>query len=144
MYDYLRRDLDGNPRPIHSYYGALNLDHNMREDYVYKNLVNGGKRTLRSGDGWEEYVVGECDHLYFSLRNEKFVDKIEDDTKDDFHVLTLVDGEEVEIRSKRDPSLSFVQKFLEIVVVPASMGEYEIINRRPGTVIVEHKTLLKR
>ena len=144
MYDYLRRDLDGNPRPIHSYYGALNLDRDMREDYVYKNLVNGGKRTLRSGDGWEEYVVGECDRLYFSLRNEKFVDKIEDNTNDDFHVLTLVDGEEVEIRSKRDPSLSFVQKFLEIVVVPASMGEYEIVNRKPGTVIVEHKTLLKR
>lgn len=144
MYDYLRRDLDGNPRPIHSYYGALNLDRDMREDYVYKNLVNGGKRTLRSGDGWEEYVVGECDRLYFSLRNEKFVDKIEDDTNDDFHVMTLVDGEEVLIRSKRDPSLSFIQKFLEIVVVPASMGEYEIINRKPGTVIVEHKTLLKR
>ena len=144
MYDYLRKDLDDNPRPIHSYYGEMNLNRDMREDYVKANLVNGGKRTLRSGDGFEEYVVGECDRLYFSLRNEKFVDRIEDDTKDDFHVLTLVDGEEVEIRSKKDPSLSFVQNFLEIVVVPASFGEYEIINRKAGTVVVEHKTLLKR
>ncbi|MCI8389015.1 MAG: phosphoheptose isomerase [Clostridiales bacterium] len=144
MYDYLRKDLDGNPRPIHSYYGEMNLNRDMREDYVYDNLVNGNKRTLRSGDGWEEYVVGECDRLYFSLRNEKFVEKIEDNTNDDFHVLTLVDGEEVEIRSKKDPSLSFTQKFLDIVVVPASMGEYEIINKKPGTVVVEHKTMLKR
>ena len=144
MYDYLRKDLDGNPRPIHSYYGELNLNRDMREDYVYANLVNGGKRTLRKGEDWEEYVVGECDRLYFSLRNEKFVDKIEDDTADDFHVLTLVDGEEVEIRSKKDPSLSFTQHFMEIVVVPAAMGEYEIINKKPGTVIVEHKTMLKR
>lgn len=144
MYDYLRKDLDGNPRPIHSYYGEMNLNRDMREEYVKENLVNGGKRTLRSGDGWEEYVVGECDRLYFSLRNEKFGEKIEDDTKDDFHVLTLVDGEEVEIRSKKDPSLSFTQHFLDIVVVPASFGEYEVINKKPGTVIVEHKTQLKR
>lgn len=144
MYDYLRKDLDGNPRPIHSYYGEMNLNRDMREDYVKANLVNGNKRTLRSGDGWEEYVVGECDRLYFSLRNEKFGEKIEDDTKDDFHVLTLVDGEEVEIRSKNDPTLSFTQHFLDIVVVPASFGEYEIINKKPGTVIVEHKTQLKR
>lgn len=144
MYDYLRKDLDGNPRPIHSYYGEMNLNRDMREDYVKANLVNGGKRTLRSGDGWEEYVVGECDRLYFSLRNEKFGEKIEDNTNDDFHVLTLVDGEEVEIRSKKDPSLSFTQHFLDIIVVPASFGEYEIINNKPGTVIVEHKTMLKR
>lgn len=144
MYDYLRKDLDGNPRPIHSYYGEMNLNRDMREDYVKANLVNGGKRTLRSGEGWEEYVVGECDRLYFSLRNEKFGEKIEDDTKDDFHVLTLVDGEEVEIRSKKDPSLSFTQHFLDIVVVPASFGEYEIVNKKPGTIIVEHKTMLKR
>ncbi|MBQ2707250.1 MAG: phosphoheptose isomerase, partial [Clostridia bacterium] len=129
---------------IHSYYGEMNLNRDMREDYVYANLVNGGKRTLRKGEDWEEYIVGECDRLYFSLRNEKFVEKIEDNTADDFHVLTLVDGEEVEIRSKKDPSLSFTQHFMEIVVVPASMGEYEIINKKPGTVIVEHKTMLKR
>ena len=77
-------------------------------------------------------------------QTEKFVEKIEDNTAGDFHVLTLVDGEEVEIRSKKDPSLSFTQHFMEIVVVPASMGEYEIVNKKPGTVIVEHKTMLKR
>ncbi len=144
MYDYLRKDLDGNPRPIHSYYGELNLNRDMREDYVYANLVNGGKRVLREGEGWSEYIVGECDRLYFSLRNEKFIDSISDNTNGDFHVLTLVDGEEVEIRSKSNPELSFTQNFCEIVVVPASFGEYEIINKKPGTVVVEHKTMLKR
>lgn len=143
MYDYLRLDLDGNPRPIHSYYGEMNLNHDMRADYVNANLVNGRKRTLRSGEGWEEYVVGECDQLYFSLRNERFTDKIEDDTVDNFHVLTLVDGEEIEVRSKSDPTLRYEQKFLDMVVVPASMGEYEIINKKPGTVVTLHKTLLK-
>lgn len=144
MYDYLRRDLDGNPRPIHSYFGSINLNRSMTEDYVKANLVNGRRRTLRSSEDWEELVVGECDQLYFSLRNLKFVDRMEDDTDGDFHVLALVDGESITVRSKKDPSLSFDMNYLDMVVVPAAMGDYELINNKPGTWITVHKTLLKR
>lgn len=144
MYDYLRRDLDGNPRPIHSYFGSLNLNRDMKEDYVRANLVNGRRRVLRSGTDWEELVVGECDQLYFSLRNLKFVDGMEDNTDGDFHVLALVDGESITVRSKKDPSLHFDMNYLDMVVVPASMGEYELINNKPGTWITVHKTMLKR
>ena len=144
MYDYLRKDLDGNPRPIHSYFGSLNLNRDMKEDYVRANLVNGRRRVLRSGTDWEALVVGECDQLYFSLRNLKFVDGMEDNTDGDFHVLALVDGESITVRSKKDPSLHFDMNYLDMVVVPASMGEYELINNKPGTWITVHKTMLKR
>lgn len=144
MYDYLRKDLDGNPRPIHSYFGALNLNREMKEDYVRAHLVNGNRRVLRSGDGWQELVVGECEQLYFSLRNLKFVNEMQDDTDGDFHVLALVDGESITVRSKADHSLHFDLNFLDIVVVPASMGKYELINNKPGTWITVHKTMLKR
>ena len=144
MYDYLRKDLDGNPRPIHSYCGSLNLNHNMKEDYVKEHLVNGNRRVLRSGNDWQELVVGECDQLYFSLRNLKFTDGMEDNTNGDFHVLDLVDGESITVRSKKDPSLHFDMNYLDMVVVPAGMGEYELINNKPGTWITVHKTMLKR
>ena len=75
----------------------------VRADWVDQNLVNGGRRTLRKGKDWEEFVVGEHELLYFSLRNERFVTAIEDDTAGDFHVLTLVDGEQVLVRSKTKP-----------------------------------------
>jgi len=149
MYDYLRRDLDGNPRPIHSYYGSLNLNHNMKEDYVKANLVNGRKRVLREDAEGQEWVVGECDQLYFSLRNLCFGDHFTDDTKrynadGDFCVLALIDGEDVTVRSLDDPSLSFDMKFMDMVVIPANMGRYELVNNKPGTKIVMHKTMLKR
>ncbi|HHT54781.1 MAG TPA: phosphoheptose isomerase [Clostridiales bacterium] len=144
MYDYLRSDLDGKPRPIHSYYGSINLNRAMREDYVRANLVNGRRRTLRSGEDWEEIVVGECDQLYFSLRNLRFGEYMTDNTNGDFHVLTLVDGERVTVRSRRDPSLKYDMNYLDVIVVPATFGEYELINGRPGTRIVLHKTMLKR
>jgi mannose-6-phosphate isomerase class I len=144
MYDYLRKDLDGKPRPIHSYFGSANLNRKITEDYAEANLVNGRKRTLRSGADWDEIVVGECDQLYFSLRNLRFGDIMTDDTNGDFHVLSLVDGECVTVRSKKDPSLKFDMNYLDIIVVPASLGEYELINGKPGTRIVMHKTMLKR
>lgn len=143
MYDYLRKDLDGKPRPIHTYFGNINLNRGMTEDYVEKNLVNGGYRVVREEGDAKEVVVGECDQLYFSLRNLIFGDYMTDDTKGDFHVLALVDGEDVTVRSKKDPSRKFDMKYLDIVVVPADFGEYELINNKPETWTTIHKTLLK-
>ena len=108
------------------------------------HLVNGGYRVIREEGDAKEIVVGECEQLYFSLRNLIFGDFMTDDTKGDFHVLALVDGEDVTVRSKKDPDLKFDLKFMDIVVVPASFGEYEIVNNRPGTWTTVHKTLLKR
>ena len=48
MYDYVRKDLDGNPRPIHTYHGDQVLDRSRTADWVDQNLVNGGRRTLRT------------------------------------------------------------------------------------------------
>ena len=144
MYDYLRKDLDGKPRPIHTYFGNINLNRAMMQDYVEGHLVNGGYRVVREeGDG-KEVVVGECEQLYFSLRNLIFGNYMTDNTNGDFHVLALVDGEDVTVRSRKDPSLKFDMKYLDIVVVPAAFGEYEIINNRPETWTTIHKTLLKR
>lgn len=142
MYDYLRKDFDGAPRPIHTYHGDKVLDRDRNATWVKQNLVQ-PNRTVAKGEDWEEYIVGEHDLLYFSLRNLKFVDRAQQDTKGSFHVLTLVDGEQVLVRSKTNPEYSFVQNYLDIVVVPADMGEYEIINLKPGTTAIEHKTVLK-
>lgn len=145
MYDYLRKDLDGKPRPIHTYFGNINLNRGMTEEYVESHLVNGGYRVVREEGDAKEVVVGECEQLYFSLRDLIFGDYMEDDTKgEDFHVLALVNGEDVTVRSKKDPSLSFRMNYLDIVVVPASFGAYELVNNRPGTWTTIHKTLLKR
>ena len=143
MYDYVRKDLDGNTRPIHTYHGDQVLNRGCKAGWVEKNLVNGGKRTLRKGEDWEEYIVGEHELLYFSLRNERFETVIEDDTYGDFHVLALVDGEQAIIRSKTNPSRFFRQNYLDIVVIPADFGPYEIINGKTGTTCIEHKTMLK-
>jgi len=141
LYDYLRLDLDGKPRPIHSYYGQSVLQVSRREKWVKENLVQ-QPRLIRHGEGWAEYIVGEHDLIYFSLRRLEFENEIECDTQGIFHVLTLVDGEKVMVQSKENPDLCYEQNWLDIVVVPADVGKYIIKNLGNQPVCI-HKTQLK-
>ena len=141
LYDYLRKDLDGNPRPIHSIHGKNVLVTDRRRSKI-DGWLRPKPRTIREGNGWKEEIVGECELIYFSLRRLSFDHSISDCTNGKFHVLTLVEGDEVLVYSKADPTCCFHQKFMDVVVVPASMGEYGIINLGITPCKV-HKTLLR-
>lgn len=141
LYDYLRPDFDGKPRPIHTWHGERNLCRERRTEWVRRNIVQ-QPREVRSGEGWAEYIVGEHDLLYFTLRRLEFEKQIEDDTCGKFHVLTLVDGERIRIRSAADPDRYFDAEYMDMVVVPADMGRYVIENLRSEPICV-HKTMLR-
>ena len=140
MYDYLRKDLDGNPRPIHSYHGERVLDYSRNADWVSENLVQ-QPRIVRENEDFVETIVGQHNLLYFSLRNVRFANRFTDETTDRFHVLVLVEGERCMIRSLTDPDKYFVQDYLEMVIVPACFGPYEVVNMGVG-IVTMHKTLL--
>ncbi len=141
LYDYLRKDLDGFPRPIHTYHGEKVLRKERNHEWVKNNIVVAPK-VAREDEYGRELILGEHDLLYFSLRQLEFEEEIYDDTKGVFHVLSLVDGENVVIESVDNPEYNFTQKFMDIVVVPANMGKYRIRNLGNHPVKV-HKTLLK-
>ena len=141
MYDYLRLDLDGIPRPIHTYHGTNVLRTERNAEWVRNNVAR-ESYVLREGEGWKEKILGEHELLYFSLRHLEFEKEIEDDTNGKFQVLSLVDGQSVIIESIDHPEFSYVQNYLDIVVVPASVGRYRIRNLADCPVIV-HKTTLK-
>ena len=88
LYDYLRPDLDGKPRPIHTWHGERVLDFSRRTSAIHGTIVH-EPRLVRKGDDWAEYIVGECEELYFSLRRLEFEKTIEDNTNGKFVVLTL-------------------------------------------------------
>ncbi|RCX09970.1 mannose-6-phosphate isomerase class I [Anaerobacterium chartisolvens] len=141
MYDYMRKDLDGNLRPIHTFHGDKVLRRDFKESWVKANLIQ-KPRVIREGTGFEETIVGQHDLIYFSLRNVRFFEKYEDETTDRFHVLVLVEGEKCLIRSLTNPDRCFEQNYLDMVIVPAGFGPYEVINKGVGKVTI-HKTLLK-
>ena len=141
MYDYLRLDFDGKQRPIHTKLGKENVAQDRRTSWIRENVVQ-KPRFVRGVPGQGECILGEHELMYISLRRLEFDRAIEDDTRGRFHVLTLVDGEKVRIRSKACPERFYDAEFMDIVVVPASLGEYEIVNLGAGPARV-HKTMLK-
>ena len=141
MYDYLRADLDGIPRPIHIWHGERVLCRDRTTKWIKKNLIQ-EPALVREGKGWAEYIIGEHELLYFSLRRLEFEKTIDDNTQGKFHVLTLVDGEKVIVQSTEYPERSYTQNYLDIIIVPANMGKYSIINLGNQPVCI-HKTILK-
>lgn len=143
MYDYQRIDPQtGSPRPIHLKMASEVIHPERTKKWVHDNVVNHGG-LVRKGKDWKEIIVGEHDLLYFSLRNLIFNTEIEDDTDGLFHVLSLVDGENVKVSSNTNPKNYYIMNSLDIVVIPASLGCYKIENLGVGTVTI-HKTHLKR
>ena len=147
MYDYLRLDFDGKQRPIHTHLGELNVRQDRRTSVIHDpaspEYIVQKPRLDASGDGWEEYILGENPQMYISLRRLEFEKCCEQDTKGErFHVLTLVDGEKVRVRSVEHPERHFDMDFMEIVCVPADMGKYVIENLGKEPIRI-HKTCLR-
>ena len=57
-----------------------------------------------------------------------FEEAVEDDTDGRFHVLNLVEGEEVEIETEAGDVHALA--YAETIVVPASVGAYRVRRRR--------------
>ena len=147
MYDYLRLDFDGKQRPIHTHLGELNVRQDRRYSVIHDpkspEYIVQKPRLDCEGDGWQEYILGENPQMYISLRRLEFEKCCEQDTKGEkFHVLTLVDGDHVRIRSVEHPERHFDLDFMEIACVPADMGKYVIENLGKEPIRV-HKTCLR-
>lgn len=147
MYDYLRLDFDGKQRPIHTHLGELNVRQDRRYSVIHDpespEYIVQKPRLDCEGEGWKENILGENPQMYISLRRLEFEKTCEQDTKGEkFHVLTLVDGEHIRIRSVEHPERYFDLDFMEIACVPASMGKYVIENLGKEPIRV-HKTCLR-
>ena len=147
MYDYLRLDFDGKQRPIHTHLGERNVRQDRRYSVIHDpaspEYIVQQPRLDCEGNGWKEFILGENPQMYISLRRLEFEKACEQDTHGEkFHVLTLVDGDHIRIRSADHPERYFDLDFMEIACVPASMGKYVIENLGKEPISV-HKTCLR-
>jgi mannose-6-phosphate isomerase class I len=131
FYDYLRPDLNGKLREIHSGHAFRMLHKYPHRDtrWVKKNLIQ-KPRCIRRGKDCAEYVLGRRKDLVFEVRRFEFSTAVEDDTQGVPHVLSLVEGDAVSIRPLAFPDREFALPFSETAVVPACTGKYVILN--PG------------
>ncbi|WP_282794450.1 hypothetical protein [Streptomyces sp. CC224B] len=125
FYDWLRPDADGRPRPLPYEHGLANLDTARRGTAVARDLVQ-EPRVLRSAPGRREELLGALPEMFYEVRRW-CLDAgavADDDTAGRFHVLNVVEGAGVELRTAagdRHPLAG-----AETLTVPAAVGPYRI------------------
>ncbi|MBS6952949.1 MAG: class I mannose-6-phosphate isomerase [Enterocloster asparagiformis] len=143
VYDYNRKDKDGNTRPIHTK-NAEQVLHFERDSKWVRDNIAIDPILIGEGEGYKEYVVGRTELMYYETR------RIEMDThavyegknNGQFTVVTVVDGEQVKIYSKSRPEFSYTANFLDIVTIPADIDDY-VIEAQSYQPAVVHKVILR-
>ena len=124
FYDWLRR-AGGRQRPVHVDHAFRNLDPARSGDAVAERLVQ-RPRVEHEGDGWHEEVIGRLPEMFFEVRRLVLADGAvaEQDTDGRFHVLTLVEGDRVVLRTAAGDEHPL--HYAETIAVPAAVGRYTV------------------
>lgn len=143
IYDYTRLDITGKPRPLHTKLAEQVLDFERDAEWVMKNIAFPPK-LLCEGVGWREFLVGQYDCIYFETHRVEMTtgSRYVGDNGEGFSVITIVDGEVARIQAIDDPNCYYDARYLDVILVPASMRRYEVLatGRQP---VVLHKALVR-
>jgi mannose-6-phosphate isomerase class I len=125
MYDWVRLDLDGNPRPINIDHAFNNLDFSRKGERVQQELIS-KPSIINEGEDWQiVHLPTHADHFYDVQRLE-FDTQIAQQTADSCHVLMLVEGEHIRIITADGTIQQYA--YAETFVVPAAAGSYQLFN----------------
>lgn len=132
MYDWVRPDLDGKPRPLNIDRGLDNLLFEPSGDKVYVELIS-QRIELESNADYELYhLPTHRQHLY-DIHRYVIKTEVEVMTQGKAHVLSLVEGVRIVIVIG---DVSFTYNYAETIVIPAAAIRYKMINLSDGPAMV--------
>ena len=125
LYDYLRRDLHGNLRPINIDRGFDNLYWDRRSDWVNEHLV-AKPNLVTSGPDWQEWVLMDVSYTFYVIHRVDFETSVEWEIDDTAYMINLVEGESVDVIGEN--GIKVPLSYLESMVVPARTGNVRCVN----------------
>lgn len=140
MYDWLRLDLDGKPRPLNIERGMENLDFSRSGKKVIDELIAKPIVLEEKNGHCVEHLKTHPEHLYdvHRLRLDPGA-TLDNNTKNQCHILSLVEGTEVEVTLQDELS---VYRYAETFVLPADVKTY-LLHNPTNEVIMLVKAFIK-
>ena len=124
MYDWMRKDLDGNPRPLNIARAMQNLNFEckgakVREEYISKQTI------IKQGNNWKIIQLSTHPLHFYEIYRLEFENRIDMKTNGQCHILNLVEGSKIKIITG---NRTMVIRYAETFVVPADAQKYQLIN----------------
>ncbi|MDM1293045.1 class I mannose-6-phosphate isomerase [Sphingobacterium sp. N143] len=133
MYDWVRPDLDGKPRPLNIERAFSNLNFTRKGDVVKRTLISQPADHELDVQSKKVHLPTHEDHFYAVCRYE-FEDGVNIETKGQCHIMMLVEGEAIALTTAN--GMEKVFHYAETFAVPAAANSYSLRNLGTGTVKV--------
>lgn len=122
MYDWLRLDLNGQPRPINIEHAFDNLYFDRQGDYVEQQLISHPVMEAEWPGGRKMKLPTHSEHFY-SIDRYEFTGRITIPTNGHSHCCMLVEGTHIIVNTgTRQQTFHYAETF----IVPAAAGEYQV------------------
>jgi mannose-6-phosphate isomerase class I len=128
MYDWLRLDLNGEPRAINIQHGFNNLRFEYNGSYVTDNLIS-KPAVIATGNDWEIFHLPTHKDHFYDVHRVEFDSQISLTSDDSCNVLMLVEGSSVMVSVDGE---SHVYHYAETFVIPAATKRYTLVNNGKG------------
>lgn len=125
MYDWLRLDLNGQPRDLNIERAFENLVFERQGEVIPREHLSRPRR-IAAGPGWQRFHLPTHPVHFYDVHRLEFVGRVEVETRGSPHVLSLVEGRSIVLEAPGGfrPRFSYAETF----IVPAAAGRYALIN----------------
>ncbi|MBB6501951.1 class I mannose-6-phosphate isomerase [Pedobacter cryoconitis] len=128
MYDWLRPDLNGKPRPLNIDRAFANLDFTRKGEKVTDTLIS-RQTVIKQGTDWQILDLSTHPDHFYAIHRFEFASTVEADTEGQCHILSLVEGDSIIVKTgELEQEINFAETF----IIPADAINYQLINQGKG------------